>query len=124
EFYTYHYLASILEGDLRQLFEDWAKREIHPWDELRGLARPFQTMRKELESTIDAEERLALQRAWFADLFKVLGYSLQPDTIELEDGFTLQLAGQITRTNGQPNLWFLEALDGRDEEDPLTAKDE
>jgi hypothetical protein len=124
EFYTHHYLAAILEGDLKPLFEKWATLDIKPWDELRSLARPFQAMRKELEATSDPEERLALQRAWFGDLFKVLGYSLQPDTIELEGGELLPLAGQVTRANGQPDLWVIEALDGRDEEDPLVAKDE
>src|SRR5262245_650832 len=121
EFYTHHYLAAILESDLKPFFEKWTSLEIKPWEDLRRLARPFQGMRKELASTSDAEERLSLQRAWFADLFKVLGYCIQPDTVELEAGELLYLAGQVTRANGQPELWFIEALDGRDEEDPLVA---
>ena len=138
EFYTHHYLAAILEGDLRPLFETWSKQECPPWEALRGLARPFQAMRKELAATSDLDERMALQRAWFSDLLRALGYSLSPEVIELDGGISLPLAGQITRANGQPELWVLEAQDGEtghdqnrgedeqdgDEGDPLATKEE
>lgn len=124
EFYTHHYLTAILEGDLKSLFETWAQMERPPWDGLRRLAGPFQAMRKELTATSDPDDRLALQRAWFSDLLTVLGYSLTPDTVELEDGFTLSLAGQITRSDGRPELWVLEALNGADEEDPLVSQED
>jgi hypothetical protein len=124
EFYTHHYLAAILEGDLKSLFNTWAQMERPPWDGLRRLVGPFQAMRKELAATSDPDERLALQRAWFSDLLTVLGYSLTPDAIELEDGFMLSLAGQITRSDGRPELWVLEALNGSDEEDPLVSQED
>ena len=141
EFYTHHYLAAILEGDLRPLFETWSQQECPPWDALRGLARSFQVMRKELEGTSDPDERVALQRAWFCDLLRVLGYELSPQVIELDGGISLPLASQITKANGQPELWVLEALDGGtdqpqgggdgnanerdgDEGDPLASQEE
>ena len=34
----------------------------------------------------DPAERQALRQKWFADLFGVLGYSLTPEIVELEDG--------------------------------------
>jgi hypothetical protein len=140
EFYTHHYLAAILEGDLRPLFETWSQKECPPWDSLRGLARPFQAMRKELAGTSDPDERVALQRAWFSDLFRALGYELRPELIEL-DGISIPLAGQITKSNGQAELWILESLDGGadqhddddegdadepagDEVDPLVSREE
>jgi hypothetical protein len=141
EFYTHHYLAAILEGDLRPVFETWSQQECPPWDALRGLARPFQAMRKALGGTSDPDERAALQRAWFSDLLGVLGYELHPEVIELDDGISLPLAGQITKANGQPELWILEAFDGGtdqqndddegdadepvgDEGDPLVSREE
>ncbi len=124
EFYTHHYLAAILEGDLKALFEAWGHMEHPPWDSLRRLAGPFNAMRKELAATADPDERLALQRTWFRDLLTVLGYSLAPDTVELEDGFVLSLAGQVTRSDGKPQLWVLEALNGSDEEDPLVSQED
>lgn len=47
EFYTHHYLAAILEGDLKPLFEAWAQQERPPWEALRALARPFQAIDRE-----------------------------------------------------------------------------
>jgi len=120
EFYTHHYLAAILEGDLKSLFEAWAQQERPPWETLRTLARPFQAIERET----DAAERQALRQKWIADLFSVLGYSLSPDVVELEGGTLLSLAGQITRANGQPELWILECLDGAEEDDPLAAQEE
>jgi hypothetical protein len=124
EFYTHHYLAAILEGDLKSLFETWGKLAQPPWDGIRGLARPFQTMRKEVADTSDADEKLALQRAWYRDLFNVLGYSFIPEVIELEGSVSLALAGQVARANGRPDLWVMEALGGSEEEDPLAALEE
>jgi hypothetical protein len=120
EFYTHHYLAAILEGDLKPLFEAWAQQERPPWEALRALARPFQAIDRES----DPAERQALRQKWFADLLGVLGYQLNPDVVELEGGTLLSLAGQITRANGQPELWIIEVLDGGEEDDPLVAQEE
>lgn len=120
EFYTHHYLAAILEGDLKVLFSEWAQQERPPWESLRSLARPFQAIDRES----DPAERQVLRQKWFADLLGVLGYELNPDTVELEGGTLLSLAGQITRANGQPELWILEVLNGAEEDDPLVAQEE
>src|SRR5271154_4666761 len=101
EFYTHHYLAAILEGDLRPLFEEWSKLANPPYDGLKALARPFQAIDRES----DPVEREALRQKWFCDLFAVLGYPFTPETVEFEDGTTLPLAGQITRANGRAELW-------------------
>ena len=44
EFYTHHYLSAILENDLKDVFQEWRRREQEedfraPYAELRGLAR-------------------------------------------------------------------------------------
>jgi hypothetical protein len=36
EFYTHHYLAAILEGDLKPLFEAWSQQERPPWGGPQG----------------------------------------------------------------------------------------
>jgi hypothetical protein len=123
EFYTHHYLAAIMEGDLKPVFEAWAQQEQSPADRLRELAKPFQTMRKAVSVTLDNEERLGLQRTWFGEFFDALGYPLIPENIELEDGTVLSLAGAVRRANGEPELWILEAPSGEDE-DPLAALDD
>ena len=120
EFYTHHYLAAILEVDLKPLFEAWSKLENPPWDGLRSLARPFQAIQRES----DPVEREALRHKWFGDLFTVLGYSFTPDNVEFEDGTVLPLAGQITRANGQPELWAMAALGTAQEPEPAGDGDE
>lgn len=120
EFYTHHYLAAILEGDLKEQFDAWSKRENPPWEALRSLAKSFQAVVRET----DPVERQALWRKWFADCLGALGYELKPDTVEMEDGTPLSLVGQITRANGRPELWIFESLDGGEEDDPLTAQEE
>ncbi|NDJ15645.1 MAG: hypothetical protein EBY17_31485, partial [Acidobacteriia bacterium] len=98
EFYTHHYLAAILENDLKAVLEAWAKLENPPYEELKALAKPFQTMLREP----DRAAQSALRVQWFADLFAVLGYPLTPEDYEFEDGTVLRLAGQISKANGQP----------------------
>ena len=128
EFYTHHYLAAILEGDLKPLFEGWTKLENSPWDGLRALARPFQAIQRES----DPADREALRQKWFADLFGVLGYGLGAVTVEFEDGTVFPLAGQITRPNGQPELWVLyvpgdaesDTSTAGNEDDPLALREE
>ncbi|MDR3749020.1 MAG: hypothetical protein P4M04_12840 [Acidobacteriota bacterium] len=120
EFYTHHYLAAILEGDLKSTFESWAQQERPPWEAIKALARPFQLIERES----DPVERQALRQKWFADFFGALGYQLVPEIVELEGGTLLTVAGQIARPNGQPELWILEALNGSEDEDPLAAQEE
>jgi hypothetical protein len=128
EFYTHHYLAAILEGDLRPLFEEWSKLENPPYDRLKALARPFQA----IDRQSDPVDREALRQRWFRDLFAVLGYSFTPETVEFEDGTTLPLAGQITRANGRAELWALAVpadtshvgTSDEDEYDPLDTYEE
>jgi hypothetical protein len=128
EFYTHHYLAAILEGDLRPLFEEWSKLENPPYDRLKALARPFQA----IDRQSDPVDREALRQRWFRDLFAVLGYSFTPETVEFEDGTTLPLAGQITRANGRAELWALAVPEDtshvgtsdEDEYDPLDTYEE
>ena len=106
EFYTHHYLAAILEGDLKPLFEAWSKQEVRHGMAC-GLARPFQAMPE--RGIRPRGTRGAADEKWFGDLFTVLGYSFTPEIIELDGHISLPLAGQITRANGQPELWVMAA---------------
>ena len=115
EFYTQHYLSAILEADLKQLFERWAAREAEtkekpPHERLRGLARSYVEFRGTLAKTTDLIERIDLQRDWFSRFFSELGYTVTPKVKELADGAQVPLRAEITRKNGQPDLWILEAI--------------
>ncbi len=125
EFCTHHYLAAILEGDLKDLFAAWAKAEEEgkgkpPAEALASLARPWARMRAELARERDPETRLEIQDTFFESFLPVLGYSLDPQEKELPDGTLLPILFELTRANGAPELWIVETLDESDDAtDPL-----
>jgi len=121
EFYTEHYVHSILEGDLRELFSKWSALSEPPYEAIKKLRGPYDQMTRELGRTSGASARLECRRPWFAHFFEALGYQLAPKTRELEGGVHIPLAGEITRRSGEPELWILETLESNAEPaDPLT----
>jgi hypothetical protein len=121
EFYTEHYVHSILENDLRELFSRWAALAEPPYEELKKLRVPYEQMTRELSRAGGNAARLECRREWFARFFAVLGYTLAPRIRELEGGVHIPLAGEIARHSGEPELWILETLEPSGEPaDPLT----
>jgi type I restriction-modification system DNA methylase subunit len=121
EFYTEHYVHSILEGDLRELFSKWSALPEPPYEAIKKLRGPYDQMTRELVRSSGAAARLECRRPWFARFFEALGYQLAPKIRELEGGVHIPLAGEITRRSGEPELWILETLEPSAEPaDPLT----
>ncbi len=126
EFYTNHYLSSILEQDLKDVFRTWRERDElekirPPYAQLRGLYKDYFTTRSQLEREKKAEDRLALQRELERRLLEVLGYAFEPTFKELDDQSLLPILGQVKKPNGAPELWVLEAVeDDGEQQDPLT----
>ena len=121
EFYTEHYVHSILEGDLRELFSKWSALSEPPYEAIKKLRGPYDQMTRELGRTSGAAARLECRRPWFACFFEAFGYELTAKTRELEGGVHIPLAGEITRRSGEPELWILETLEPNAEPaDPLT----
>src|SRR6266511_1877902 len=91
EFYTHHYLSAILENDLKEVLQEWKRREqdenIHPpYAELRGLSRNFFEARNHLGRERKPEIRLEIQREFLQQLLPVLGYVFVPALRELDNG--------------------------------------
>ena len=126
EFYTHHYLAAILENDLKEVFQEWKRREEEdstpqPATLLGGLRRDFFRMLASLERERDPAERLRLQRAFTARLLQALGYELHPRCVANEEATLLPLLGGVSRADGSPELWILEAIEPHGEQaDPFT----
>ena len=126
EFYTHHYLAAILENDLKSIFQEWKRREeeegtTQPFARLRSLRKDFFAMRSSLERERNMAERLLLQRRFVIEFLQVLGYELHPFCVETDEGTLLPLLGGINRADGSPELWILEAVELLGEDfDPLT----
>jgi len=126
EFYTHHYLAAILENDLKSVFQQWRQREEEenipqPSSQLRSLRRDYFAMRSNLERVRNPADRLQIQRSFCHDWLQALGYQLHPHCIETDDHSLLPLLGGIKRPDGSPELWILEAVDLHGEDlDPFT----
>ena len=122
EFYTEHYVHSILEGDLRELFSRWSALSEPPYEALKKLRGPYDQMTRELEPHIRRRRSPGMPpRVVRALLRRLSGYKLAPRIRELEGGVYIPLAGEITRRSGEPELWILETLEPTAEPaDPLT----
>ncbi|MCU0867065.1 MAG: hypothetical protein MUC36_25055 [Planctomycetes bacterium] len=113
EFYSGHYLDSVLEGDLKTVFEGWATAERDqatrpPWKALEALAnRWFQQSRAAADEN-DAHARLRHARDFHADLLQALGYPYAPELLELDEDTHLPVLATTTRDQ-RPFLWVLEA---------------
>src|ERR1700739_2636174 len=121
DFYSEHYLKSVLEEDLRPVFARWtAAEQDSPIQAVAGAAKEWTAAKEQLDDLADFEARRACQREWLAPLLTALGYPWQPDERPTEEGASIPIVGEVARANGQPELWLLEALDLTNElADPL-----
>jgi hypothetical protein len=92
EFYSAHYLESVLTNDIKKVRERWAEEaraqvEADPTADIstpevlfKALRKPWQKLREaELGITADPAERLRLQRElFFQPLCEALGYPYAP----------------------------------------------
>jgi hypothetical protein len=122
DFYSEHYLKSVLEEDLRPVFARWSAAEKgSPVHAVARAGREWSAAKAQLGELTDVDARRACQREWLVPLLTALGYPWQPDERPFEDGIPIVIAGEVARSNGQPELWLLEALDLSNElADPLS----
>jgi len=137
EFYSAHYLESVLSGDIKKVRERWAqearaKVEADPTAELgtpdgafRALRKPWQKLREaEFGISGDPAERLRLQRQlFFQPLLDALGYPFSPRSEPVLNGgeaYQIPLLAEVTTAKGEPWLWVVECFNPSDEAcDPL-----
>lgn len=125
EFYTHHYLAAILENDLKDVFSEWKRKEEEeetpqPYILLRSLRKEFFATHTLLEKEKMVAERLAIQREFIAHLLSTIGYQYHYKTVELDEVGSIPLLGGINKADGSPDLWIIEAFIPHGEDaDPL-----
>ena len=125
EFYTNHYLHSILEDDLKEVFVKWRddselNKTKTPDQLLRALPQVFFKVKADLEKLRGEEKVLKRQRPFTNELLKALGYELTPSMMLTESNAQLPIVGEITDSQGNPNLWILETVSSiSNPEDPL-----
>ena len=137
EFYSAHYLESVLTDDLKKVRQRWteaakAQQEANAPEKITTPEQHFKALRKdwcklrEKEQGIrnDPAERLRLQRdLFFAPLLEALGYPCAPKAeLVLIGGEPCQVPvlGQVANAKGEPWLWVVECFNPGDEPaDPL-----
>jgi hypothetical protein len=137
EFYSAHYLESVLTNDIKKVRERWAEEAraqveadptadvTTPEAQFKALRKPWQKLREaELGITGDPAERLRLQRElFFRPLLEALGYPFTPRAEPVLIGgeaYQVPLLGEVTNARGEPWLWVVECFNPSDEPaDPL-----
>ena len=125
EFYTHHYLTTLLEQDVKGVLAAWETHEKEqgvpaPYRAVRGLNRRFFAVLEELEKEKDPAARLELQNNVLTEFFAALGYEIAPVMAALDEDLSLPLLTQLVRANGAPLLWIISVLDnGQDNANPL-----
>lgn len=137
EFYSAHYLESVLTADIKKVRQRWkedakAKQDANapetittPEQRFKALRTPWRRLReKEQGISNDPAERLRLQRElFFAPLLEALGYPYAPKAeLALIGGnpYQVPVLGQVANAKGEPWLWVVECFNPSDEPaDPL-----
>jgi hypothetical protein len=131
EYYSAHYFAELLAGDLKETLERWKiLADEHPDSEahrepparLRSLAQPYF---RALEKIRRAPDSLAeTQRDFLTTLLPVLGYTLAPSWRALGHGSAavrIPLIGEVATQSGAPALWIIETLPIGSSDDELST---
>ncbi len=129
EFYSHHYLAELLAGDIQGTAARWRETATEsedgappPDQALRALARPYLRFRQQFAHERRHRARIDLQRAWFRQLLDVLGYEVKPGHYrpsEADEDIPALCVRGLHR--GAPQLLVLGAYDPLgDDEDPLS----
>lgn len=87
DFYSQHYLDEVLEQDLKELFARWAEQgSAAPTARLRSMAGEYFKLRDRVLKARTLGDRVALLHDIAGNLLTALGYELQPETLNFEDG--------------------------------------
>ena len=137
EFYSAHYLDSVLTNDIKKVRERWAEEAraqveadpsadvATPEAQFKALRKPWQKLREaELGISGDPAERLRLQRElFFRPLLEALGYPYAPKPEPVLIGgeaYQVPLLAEVSNAKGEPWLWVVECFNPSDEPtDPL-----
>jgi len=125
DFYSQHYLAAILGGDLKtHVYNGWANdidHEDQPWTLITRLAGDFFKRRAATEASSDFAKRLVSHREFSATLLHALGY--EPGTRDLlcgDDAVPI-FAGVNRPGTNEPTVLCIPVLSREEAVDPLQS---
>ncbi|WP_127716712.1 N-6 DNA methylase [Halobacteriovorax sp. HLS] len=126
EFYQNHYLNSIIETDLKEVYKKWTKKEEEnveyqsPVKLIGSIGKKYFSKIEEFNNLKSYEQKIKIQREFFEELINILGYSFKVDHVEIGDQKHAPLLSQATDSKGAPLLWIIESLTDLNE-DPLVV---
>ncbi len=124
EFYTHHYLAAILDGDVRPHLERWRQEardsgKSPPWRRLARLQQGFFRHLERMERLRSGRVRAHLEMS--GSLLEALGYATRPRHQDIDAG-PLPLLDACQRGDGEPLLWLLGAPAARNAEEGVLER--
>ncbi|WP_195572807.1 Eco57I restriction-modification methylase domain-containing protein [Clostridium paraputrificum] len=118
EYYTHHYLNTILEEDIKDIIKQLkeaaeANEDKTPWSKLKELSRKFYLLDEKLAKSKNLADRYLMQRSFLLELFNVLGYDIEDKTafLPVKDNELMPVLHEVRKNNGAPLLWIIESVD-------------
>ena len=134
EYYSEHYFAEFLDGDLKDILADWKTAALeHPDSEdhrepparLKGLSLDyFKAIGKLQRSSGEPETIAAAQLTLLQSILPILGYthqSLFKALGETSEALRIPLLGEVSTQAGAPALWIIETLPPGVSDDDLSS---
>ncbi|WP_277679360.1 Eco57I restriction-modification methylase domain-containing protein [Gracilibacillus dipsosauri] len=110
EFYSHHYLDSLLEGDLKGLYKKWAETDDRsPYEKLSGIANRYFKAKTDGFNEKKPEDRIEITRKFHINFLEALGYKTNQVLKYSEDGQAIPLITSEKR-DGNEYLWVLETV--------------
>lgn len=110
EFYSHHYLDSLLEGDLKGLYKKWQENEERsPYEKLSGIAQKYFRAKTDAFNEKKPEDRVEVTNKFNINFLESLGYNVQQKVKFTEDGQALPVLTTVSR-DGIEHLWVIETV--------------
>jgi hypothetical protein len=110
EFYSHHYLDSLLEGDLKGLYKKWQDTDVRsPYEKLSGIAQKYFRAKSDAFNEIKPEDRSSVTSEFHTNLINALGYEVEQQLKFTEDRLALPIFSAVKR-DGNEYLWIIETV--------------
>ena len=122
EFYSHHYLDSLLENDLKGLFASWKKEDDDTPDKrVDRLATEFFVAKRKAMQTRLAKVRFDAPHGIHVKLLEALGYEYKFETRYMLEGQVVPVLSVVQR-DGQEYLWVVETQFPEEDQSPFGHK--
>jgi hypothetical protein len=119
EFYSHHYLDSLLENDLKGLFAEWKQEDDDTPDKrVDRLATEFFAAKRKAMQTNLAKARFDAPHKIHVKLLEALGYEYKLDTRYMLEGQIVPVLSIVQR-DGQEYLWIVETQFPEEDQSPF-----